>query len=164
VDFSDDAPVCDCGQPGHLGAVSSGRGALEAARRRARHAQGGFAGSILAQSVAEDLDGLDNPALAAAFAGGDRWTRQLIGDVARPLGRMLAALHAALGLERFVIIGGFAMALGEEYRAELVRAAAGSCWNLGQDWNTMIRLGEPDDLAGLVGAGRCAMQNNTEGI
>jgi C7-cyclitol 7-kinase len=158
VDFSDSAPRCDCGQLGHLGAVASGRGALEAARQRAGDPGGGFSGSALGRSVSGDLNHLDNPAIVAAFLDGDPWTSRLIADVAAPLGRMLAALHSAAGIERFVIIGGFALALGEKYRAELVRAAESACWNLGQDWNAMIRLGEPDDLAGLIGAGRCAMQ------
>jgi glucokinase len=70
----------------------------------------------------------------------------------------LAGIHVALGIERFVIVGGFALALGEGYRQQLVRAAQDSCWNLGQDWGTMIALGEADDTAGLLGAGRCALQ------
>jgi C7-cyclitol 7-kinase len=45
----------------------------------------------------------------------------------------LATIHVALGIERFVIIGGFALALGEGYRRQLVRAAQDSYWRLGQN-------------------------------
>lgn len=66
--------------------------------------------------------------------------------------------HALVGVERFILVGGFALALGEAYRIEVVRGAASGCWSLGQDWDGMIALGEPDDFAGLIGAGRFAMQ------
>jgi glucokinase len=156
VDFSPSAPVCDCGGQGHLGAVASGRGALLTALRLAREDAAGFAQSLLGRRLQGDPDGLDNPALVEAFRAGDPWAADVIRRVARPLGRELAALHVALGLERFVIVGGFALALGEGYRRELVRAARESCWQLGQDWETMIALGEAEDTAGMRGAGRCA--------
>ena len=54
------------------------------------------------------------------------------------------------------MIGGFALALGDAYRRELVDAMAGSAWNLDTDWNAMLELGINDDDAGLLGAGRCA--------
>jgi glucokinase len=105
-----------------------------------------------------DLAGLDNRSLVDAFRSGDPWAGDLIRSVAQPLGQALAAIHVALGIERFVIVGGFALALGEGYRRELVRAAQDSCWRLGQDWEIMISLGEADDTAGLLGAGRCALR------
>jgi predicted NBD/HSP70 family sugar kinase len=48
VDFSLDAPLCDCGAPGHLGAVASGRGTLSMARRFAQRGPEAFADSRLA--------------------------------------------------------------------------------------------------------------------
>jgi glucokinase len=157
VDFSPTAPVCDCGGQGHLGAIASGRGALLTARRLAQEGGTSFADSLLGRRLQGDLAGLDNQALVEAFRGGDPWAGELIRKVARPLGQALAALHVALGVERFLIVGGFALALGEGYRRELVLAAQDSCWRLGQDWETMIALGEADDDAGLLGAGRCAL-------
>jgi len=56
-------------------------------------------------------------------------------------------------------IPGFALALGEGYRQQLVAAARDSCWRLGQDWENMIVLGDADDTAGLFGAGRCALRS-----
>jgi glucokinase len=158
VDFSPTAPVCDCGGQGHLGAVASGRGALQTARRLAQRGSEAFSRSLLGQRLQGDLNGVDTQALVAAFRSGDPWACDLIREVARPLSQALAAIHVAVGIERFIIVGGFALALGESYRRELVRAARDSCWQLGQDWETMIVLGEADDLAGLVGAGRCALR------
>jgi glucokinase len=104
------------------------------------------------------LTGLDNEALADAFRRCDAWTGELIHRVAQPLGQALAAVHVALGIERFIIVGGFALALGEGYRRQLVQAAEDACWRLGQDWDTMNVLGEAEDTAGLIGVGRYAVR------
>jgi glucokinase len=149
VAFAPDSPVCDCGGRGHLGAVSSGRGVLLAARRLAREDADGFARSVLAGSGRP----IENSDIVGAFRRGDAWATQLVRETARPLGQMLAAIHSALGIERFVIIGGFALALGEAYRKELADVASGCCWHLGEDWDAMLTLGEPNDLMGLLGAG-----------
>jgi glucokinase len=74
--------------------------------------------------------------------------------MARPLGQVLATIHLTLGIERFVIVGGFALALGPAYRALLVEAATSCCWSLSGHWDEMIELGEADDDAGLIGAAR----------
>ena len=156
VDFSADAPICDCGAPGHLAAVASARGVLARARRQALRDPGPFRRSLLADASAGDPEALDTRALVAAYHAGDDWTLALIRDAARPLGQALAGLHLGVGVERFVVIGGFALALGERYRRELVDAMAESAWNLDTDWNAMLELGINDDDAGLLGAGRCA--------
>jgi glucokinase len=158
VDFSPEAPVCDCGGQGHLGALASGRGALQTALRLAHQGGAYFAGSFLGRRLQGDLARLDNEALAEAFQSGDPWAGEVIRRVAQPLGQALAAIHVALGIERFIIVGGFAVALGEGYRRELVRTAQSSCWGLGQDWDKMIALGRPEDKDGLLGAGRCALR------
>jgi glucokinase len=157
VDFSPAAPVCDCGSPGHLAALASARGAQALARSRAAREPAAFRRSMLAGCVGDDPDALDTHTLVAAFHAGDAWASALIRDVARPLGRALAALHVGVGVERFVVIGGFALALGGRYRDELVGAMAASTWDLGTDWDAMVELGVNDDDAGLLGAGRCAV-------
>lgn len=156
VDTSRDAPVCECGGRGHLGAIASGRGALFVARRLAEEDLASFRASVLGRRFGTNVKAMDNPDLVEAFRQGDAWARSLIRRVAGPLGRIIATIHATVGVEKFVIIGGFALALGEDYRRELVLAASESCWDLGQEWDTIIRLGVPDDLSGLIGAGRLA--------
>jgi 2-epi-5-epi-valiolone synthase len=154
VDFSPDAPVCDCGGQGHLGAISSGRGTLAMARRLAELGPDDFANSLLGRRFRANVNTLTNADIVTAFRLGDSWSTELIRKVALPLGQMLAALHLSMGVERFVIVGGFALALGEQYRLELVRSAANCGWLMGQDWNSMIELGQPEDNSGLLGAGR----------
>jgi C7-cyclitol 7-kinase len=156
VDPSPYAPLCECGGRGHLGALASGRGVLDLAWREARRDRDGFTRSALAPLVAGEPEAVDTHAIAQAFRAGDAWTSAVVARGAEPLGLALAGLHTAVGVERFVVIGGFALALGEPYRRLLVEAARGGCWDLGQDWDEMIRLGCDDDRSGLIGAGRYA--------
>jgi len=156
VDSADDAAVCDCGGTGHLGAIASGRGALLAARKKAYGDPAAFRRSSLGEHVHGDPERIDNELIVAAFHATDAWTVGVITECLTPLAQVLATLHTALGIERFVLIGGFALALGESYRVRLAEVARQSCWDLGQDWNQMIVLAHSDDRAGLVGAGRSA--------
>lgn len=138
VDPSMDAPVCECGGRGHLGAVSSGRAALEFARRRRSEPR---------------TEGLTSVELVAAFHRGERWAVEVIEHGAGPLGWALAAMHLGLGIERFVLVGGFALALGGAYRTLLAEAAAARSWGRPADWTSRVELGLNDDCSGLIGAG-----------
>lgn len=134
VDDSPDAPLCECGGKGHLGAVASGRGVLESARAIRGPA-------------------LTSPELVAAFLRGEGWATSVVERGAVPLGWALAAVHLAMGIERFVLIGGFALALGEGYRKLVASAAQSRTWNGSGDWLARVELGVDDDLSGLIGAG-----------
>jgi predicted NBD/HSP70 family sugar kinase len=158
VDDAGDANICDCGSPGHLGAVASGRGALLSARRKAAREAARFSRSELGMRCGGDPKKLTNADIVGAFAAGDEWTRELIHQVSHPLGHVIATIHLACGVERFVIYGGFALALGPSYRECLVHSATQSTWGLGQNWDRMIELGAADDLSGLIGAGRYAVE------
>ena len=139
-----DAHPCDCGGSGHLGSVASGRGVLASARRRMHSGDLPFDGQHR----------LDEYAIAEAFRAEQAWAIDLIAESAGYLGRVLACVHTATGVERFVIVGGFAVALGDPYREILAAAAAESCWDLGQSWPHMIELVDLHDQAGMLGAGR----------
>lgn len=156
VDVSEEAPLCECGARGHLGALACGRAVPDQAVRLARDDPDAFARSSLAASVAGRATRVESHLVARAFRAGDPWAVALVGRLAAPLGRALAGIHAAVGVERFVIMGGFAQALGPDYVALVGQAAAASVWDLGQDWERMLELGKWGDDAGLIGAGRLA--------
>ena len=158
VDHSPDAVPCDCGGKGHLGGIASGRGTLATARHRAARDHAGFSESGLGAASERRIEAITNENIVSQFQANDGWTVKLIDYVAGKLGNVLAQVHQSLGIERFVIFGGFATALGEQYRRSLVRAAAGDCWDSGQNWNEMIELGLDDDDSGLLGAGRFATE------
>ncbi|MGE5049177.1 MAG: ROK family protein [Deltaproteobacteria bacterium] len=135
VDDSFDAPVCECGGRGHLGAIASGRGVLVEARRR------------------QGREALSSGDLVAAFRRGESWAAELVSRSAVPLGSALAAMHLGVGIERFVLVGGFALALGEPYRRCVAAAASAHCWTGEGDWAERVELGIEDDHSGLIGAG-----------
>lgn len=155
LDFAADAPRCDCGGAGHLGALASGRGTVNLLRRCAEGDPAGFRASSLGQAVG-DPESLDGLVVAAAYRSGDAFTVAGVAAAVRYLGQGLAAIHLDSGVEHFILVGGFARALGEPYRFQVVAAAGAACWQVGQDWDEMVRLGEPDDDSGLLGAGLVA--------
>lgn len=106
-----DAPICDCGGRGHLGALASGR-----------------AWQRLSQAGTANLH-----------------------DFAEPLARAVAMLHFALGLECFLFAGGLAEALGEPLRQAIVARLPEQGWQVGQDWDAMVRLAPADDAHALLG-------------
>jgi glucokinase len=159
VEHGPDAARCECGGLGHLGAVASGRGTVWAVQRLARDDDQGFRASSLGAAGCDAGD-IDGEAVAAAFRAGDRWVRDAIGVSAGYLGQALAAIHLAVGVDRIVVVGGFAFALGEPYRAMVVDACEAACWNIGQQWDKIVELGIPDDDGGMIGAGIFALETS----
>jgi glucokinase len=155
VDFSEAAARCDCGGRGHLSAVASGRGLAARAREHAERAPEAFARSALASTTGQDPSALSAEMLALAYRAGDAWAADRIGEGASALGSALAAIHLAIGVERFVLIGGFAVGLGQTFCEAVGEAAARACWQ-GEHRSVVVALGEADGHCALVGAGRAA--------
>lgn len=124
VDPAPDAPVCDCGGRGHLGAVSSGRGVERLARRAAARDGAAFAASLCARRFGAAAGTLVNERhVAPAARLCDPWTLGVLREASGPLARTLVTLVAACGLEKVFLIGGFAASLGSVY-LEIVRELA----------------------------------------
>lgn len=154
VDFTENAHRCDCGGIGHLGSIASGRGAVRTAVKIAQVDPKAFLDSIVSEAVGGNPKAMTSRALVAGFKSGDGWATKIIEQTAAPLARILAGIHLSIGIQRFVIYGGFGLALGEKYRQMLSRFATESCWQSEQDFESLIELGFPDDHSGLIGAGR----------
>ncbi|WP_225802680.1 ROK family protein [Streptomyces sp. NK15101] len=155
-DRSPDAPPCDCGGRGHLGAIASGRGVLAAVRRAAAADPAGYARSAPARAGAADPLFLGNPEIAEAVRNGDPFTTAVLRSTLVHLAAAVGAVFASIGIRRYVLMGGFALAVGERYREllveELVRQG---CFGLSAaQVDAMVVLGEDDDDHGLIGVGR----------
>lgn len=131
VDDALDAPECDCGGRGHLGAISSGRGTERLARRMAAGDPDRFAESACSRRLGAGPSTLTNELhLVPAFVSGDPWARDVVRRAAEPLARVISTSAFALGIKRVALIGGFALGLGPEYvamlRALVAPSTAGS--------------------------------------
>ncbi|HKW45753.1 MAG TPA: ROK family protein [Candidatus Eremiobacteraceae bacterium] len=116
VDKSPSALVCDCGGRGHLGAIASGRGTERLARRYARDVPARFAVSSVALKFGATADTLTNEShLVPAGRDGDLWSLAVIKEAAAPLATVISTVVHAAGIEKVIVIGGFAIALGPVY-------------------------------------------------
>lgn len=148
VDHAPDAPPCDCGQRGHLGALASGRALAAQMARVAAREPDLFARSPLSTSAARAEP---HAPFVAALRAHEPFALLVTRALAEPLGAALALVHAALGVDRHVLVGGFARAQGEPYRRAVAAAAARSVWNDGTDWDALVQLGPDDDDSAAIG-------------
>jgi predicted NBD/HSP70 family sugar kinase len=156
VDFSQDAPVCDCGARGHLGAVASGRGVVAVAKRLARTDPARFAASKLAKLCDGCVENVTSRQIVAADGGGDPFAHECVRIGVRHLANVIAGIYGSIGIELYIFMGGFAQALGRRYlgyvedelrRIGLFGREPGAISGL-------LRMAEPDDDHGLIGGGR----------
>lgn len=153
TDDSHEAPICDCGGKGHLGGICSGRGVLGFAKTQSMSNHADYQKSYVGK-IHPDCQDILNETLVTAYLKGDAWTVSVIDKTARQLARAIALIHTTTGIELFIIIGGFSTALSETYRRSVADLAATFCWNLGQNWNEMVKIGPEGTEIGLAGAGR----------
>jgi C7-cyclitol 7-kinase len=155
VDSSPDAIMCDCGGRGHLGAIASGRGIERFARRMAEEDAAGFNGSACVLKFGASANTLTNEHhLVPAAALRDPWALDVIRTCSRPLAKMLLSVVLAAGVEKVIIIGGFALALAEVYldviRTELIAACD---YQVVADYvDELVVMGNANDEACLQGA------------
>ncbi len=124
VDDSRDAPICDCGGQGHLGAIASGRGIERMTRRMASSDPAAFNRSLLVTRFGATSADLTNERhIVPAVKASDPWASRIVYASTRPLVRALLTVGMAAGLEKIFFIGGFANVLGERY-IEIVRELA----------------------------------------
>jgi glucokinase len=139
-----------------LGAIASGRGTLWLAR--------GWEASPGADTEHESVTLAESEAFVAAFRAGDARAAGIVEAGAQSLALALGTLHLGIGLMHFIIVGGFAKALGEGYREMLVRLCRDLTWDVGQDWDRMILLGTPGCDEGLSGALHFGSQDITAAL
>ena len=95
-------PLCGCGQPGHLEALSSGAAIAKLAR--ARLAAGDK--SLIAKLAGSDHQRINAKVVSDAARQGDGLAHELIAQAGRSLGIAMASLMMLLNPDRFVLGGG----------------------------------------------------------
>jgi predicted NBD/HSP70 family sugar kinase len=167
VDFGTNAMRCDCGGFGHLGAISSGRGIERFARRQAEQAPKRFEASLCARRFDATVNTLNNEDhLVPAALLGDDWALNVIRECTRPLARALVTTALAVGLEKVVIIGGFALRLGEVY-LDILRPLLKSECDYGvikDEAAGLVMLGSAQEEACLEGAAVYARARQAAGL
>ncbi|WP_426106004.1 ROK family protein [Massilia sp. TSP1-1-2] len=156
VDFGPDAPLCDCGERGHLGALASGRGTLEVARRFALADPDAFAASLLARLCGGEADAITTYHLVEAAKAGDAFAAGCVRHGIGFMARAIATIYAAIGVRRYLFMGGFALALGELYHQWLAAElrTIGLFGVAPEAVADVLEMTEEDDDHGLTGAGR----------
>jgi glucokinase len=155
VDARVGAPNCDCGGRGHLGAISSGRGIERLARETAVLHPREFAQSLCTLQFGATAATLTNEHhLAPAARLRDGWVLQVLRRASEPLARVLVTMIAGCGLEKVLLIGGFADSVAPAY-LEIVRDLAERACQyrvLQGRIGKMIEAGEANEEVCLRGA------------
>ncbi|GAA3659570.1 hypothetical protein GCM10022224_023730 [Nonomuraea antimicrobica] len=160
VDPGEDAVPCECGGQGHLGGMASGRGVLRAVGRAAVADPEGFGRSALAGPAGGRPAGITNEHLARAIRADDTFATRVLRTCLVPLALAVNCIFTAIGVRRYLFIGGFAMAIGPRFVTllgdELTKLG---CFGLTDaEIRDMLSLGAADDDHCLIGMARMLSQ------
>ena len=143
-------PHCSCGNIADLCSYSSGRGALRHAHRLA--ARGEY--DVVSNDITDSW-------LQQAIEAGHPLALKVLYDSTYPLALRIVQLAADIGLDKFIIVGGFAMKTGrgsylQALQDHLVRFCHHSAFF--GEWNEskvrgLVMFGVDDDNDGLIGMG-----------
>ena len=143
-------PHCPCGNIADLCSYSSGRGALRHAHRLSARGKYGV--------VSSDITDIW---LQQAIVAGHPLALKVLYDSTYPLALRILQLAADIGLDKFIIVGGFAMKTGkgsylQALQDHLVRLCHHSAFF--GDWSEskvrgLVMFGVDDDNDGLIGMG-----------
>lgn len=151
VDEGGEGLPCDCGGRGHLSSYVSGRGLHRLIRIMAARIPGECQEGWLEPALDEESL---LPKFADAVHRRDAFAWKILDHATAKLAQVVRILSGAIGVDRYVLVGGLALALGEDLRrclgAHLAKAGM-----LG--WSEarlarLIMIGIPDDNIGLLGA------------
>lgn len=151
VNYDVDAPVCDCGEHGHLSAVASGRASSYHIKKLCADKY-----EIFNTSILKNISEIKNEDIVSAFKDGDIFANLLVQEAASYLGKVIGFIYMLLEIKEFIIVGGFSIALGENYLQLLMKYAKESTWKLSNQWDHSIYFGDKGDDSCLFGAGYLA--------
>ncbi len=146
---------CDCGSIGHLSAISSGRGTENFARKHSRIHPEQYGKSKLTLYSEGNPSMICNEHLIKAIKNKDAFALEILEKTSWYLANVMQQIHLMIGVDRFIIVGGFAWALGGIYRGVLVKHLKRiGVWGLEpKKLARFIQIGANDDMMNLRGMG-----------
>lgn len=159
VDLSDLSIPCNCGWgKNHIDIISSSRG-IEIVAKYFAQVNGKYRGSFLTSELAKDISGDEKritPELIAQFAQKkDIFAQTVIDYCTKPLADAICLLALAIYIEKFIIIGGFALNCKyymDSLKNNILRRGIYNFKK--EDIENMIIYGENDDNHALIGLGK----------
>jgi len=163
VDNSENAPICDCGRKGHLGAIASGRGIERWARQQAISDPKGFSQSFCCTRFGASSDNITNEQhFVPAVCAGDPWALDILRQASQPLSQVLATAIFAAGLQGILFIGGFALSIGSAYLDLLYGLIQRHCNYSALTFSrTMLQFGSMSEEACLRGAAEYVLNSQS---
>ncbi len=160
VDRSPTALRCECGVRGHVQGLCSGRAAERLARRLAQEQPRRFRASRLWRLTRGRPQRMTTYHLAEAVRRQDRFALDVLDRVTEPLARAIALLVGTIGIERVILVGGFALGVGQPYLRALQRHLVhiGCYGRSAAATRALVCLGQRNDAQGLLGVGRLVQQ------
>lgn len=150
--------MCNCGNIGHLGAVSSGRGVIQLTNVLKDQLLS-YRKSLLFNQKINTFN------LVNAFKEGDIFAEEVVRESVKYLAKVINIHINSLGITKYVLIGGFALALGEKYRDfltnEIVKLKPFVINQL-EIYKELVILEEDTDTHCLEGAGIFAESQRLE--
>ncbi|MEM3852088.1 MAG: ROK family protein [Methanomassiliicoccales archaeon] len=147
--------ICDCGQRGHLGAVSSGRGAEKIAERIKNNFK-----DISEIALLPEINTLH---ISTGLKKRDALALETLRIAVTPLAAAMNLINLATGVSKFVLVGGFALSCGEIY-IESMKKTLDSLEFIGHFTDKKKRidvsLGADNDNRALLGLGRIADESD----
>jgi C7-cyclitol 7-kinase len=142
---------CDCGGSGHIGAIASGRG-FEALFRFLSIKDR----PLYEKSLLFSISGVSTPDIIKAIHMNDEFALKILTESVKPIASAISSVFTGIGINRFIIIGGAACAIGSRYTDLLITELHRiSLFGLEEDdYDSMVKLGFNDDLNGLAGVGK----------
>lgn len=156
-DLSKNAPICECGCKGHIACFSSGRAAEKLAKEMAKQHTESFNKSIL-KRLAKKIGAITNEQIVKAAREKDKFTLSIVNKVTSPIAYSIGYLSGAIGVNKFIMVGGFALNLGEIYLSSLrSNLKKIEFFNRGpMEIEGLVELGINDDCDCLIGIGLLA--------
>lgn len=142
--------LCGCGYKGHIGVIASGRGVEQIANRYIIKNH-----DLYKKSIFNEKKTITTYDLIQGLDRNDAFSEMVVKEGTLPIASSIHFIYSLVGIEHFIIIGGFACSVGQKYIRYLNEhlIEMGVMGKTEDEIIKMVKLGEADDLNGLYGMG-----------